>query len=393
LNTVQLNGDSYTIDIYTSIADIENIWSEYSGSLNYTKTKYLKLLENAGPLGYNYYYAVVKYEGAPYALYYFQRKKIALSKDFRIHTHKKDFWNKSRVGFLKTAFKFINNNILICGNVLLTGEYGFRSTTEKTLVTGLTDTVVKDVTRFIKDKEGIKIQTVLFKDFYQDKSWTKSKFDAEGFTEIVVQPDMVITFRDEWQSFEDYLSSVKSKYRVKFKKVLKKATNLEFRELNLAEAESYNDEMYALYKATADRALFSLFTLHPNYFKDLKATFKDEIVLTAVFLDNKLVGFYTFIENGTMGDAHFLGYDVSLNSKHQLYFNILLRLLDTGIKRGVSHLNLSRTALEIKSSVGAEPLEMAVYLRHENKMLNKLLPFLLGKTVPKNEWVQRKPFK
>lgn len=174
---------------------------------------------------------------------------------------------------------------------------------------------------------------------------------------------------------------------------MKKAKALEFRELSLEEVELYNDEMYALYKATADRALFSLFTLDPKYFLDLKRTLQDKLILTAVFLENKVVGFYTFVDNGKIADAHFLGYDVNLNSKHQLYFNILLRLLNTGIEKGVSFLNLSRTALEIKSSVGAEPLEMSIFLRSENKIINRFLPAILDKTVPKNEWQPRSPFK
>jgi len=379
LNTVQLNGGSYTIEISNSINTIEKVWSVNSKDLNYTSSKYLSLLEKAGPLGYNYYYVLVKQDSIPYALYYFQRKEIQLAKDFRIHTHKKDFLSRFRVSFLKSAFKLINHQILVCGNVLLTGEYGYTTVNHASLKDGLTDLVINELKKYVKREEKIKIQTILFKDFYQNTEWSKTKFDASRFTEIVVQPDMVIKFKQSWQSFEDYLASVKSKYRVKFKKVIKKAKDLEFRELDLEAAESYNNDM--------------LFTLHPNYFRDLKATFQDEIVLTGVFLQDKLVGFYTFINNGTMGDAHFLGYDVKLNSKYQLYFNILLRLIETGIKKKVTHLNLSRTALEIKSSVGAEPLDMSIYLRHENGLINKFMPFLLSKTVPKNDWVQRKPFK
>ena len=117
------------------------------------------------------------------------------------------------------------------------------------------------------------------------------------------------------------------------------------------------------------------------------------MILYGVFLENKLVGFFTFIKNGPLADAHFLGYDVSLNSKYQIYFNMLLKLLESAIEQKASHLNLSRTALEIKSSVGAEPFDMSVYLRHENSLINKFGKFILDRTVPKNEWQQRSPFK
>lgn len=393
MNTITLSGKSYSFAIYNSVNQIKDEWNTSFKGVHYSHSNYLSLLERSGPIGYNYYYVIVKQDGQAMALYYFQRKEVHLSKDFRIHTHDPGFLSKLRVSLMKNFFKLVKHQILICGNVLLTGEYGQSKLDQEGMVHGLTDSVIAEVKSYIQKQENKKIQSILFKDFYKDEGWSKDKFDATGFTEVTVQPDMIIPFKKEWLSFEDYMAAVKSKYRVKFKKVLKKAKALEFRELNLEETERYNDTMYALYKETADRALFSLFLLHPKYFLDLKKTFEDNIILTGVFLDEKLVGFYTFIDNGEMADAHFLGYDVKLNSKHQLYFNILLRLLTTGIERRVSYLNLSRTALEIKSSVGAEPHDMAIYLRSENKLINKFLPKILDKTVPKNNWVQRSPFK
>jgi len=70
----------------------------------------------------------------------------------------------------------------------------------------------------------------------------------------------------------------------------------------------------------------------------------------------------------------------------------LLRLIKEAINQKVEYLNLSRTALEIKSSVGAIPYDMHVYIKHTNPMINKLIPFILSKTVPKNNWIPRSPF-
>ena len=80
-------------------------------------------------------------------------------------------------------------------------------------------------------------------------------------------------------------------------------------------------------------------------------------------------------------------FELFLKKSNTTFFTEDIYLEDT------KYLNLSRTALEIKSSVGAEPHDMYVYLKHQNKFVNKLLPSILNRVVPKNSWEQRSPFK
>lgn len=387
------NNVEYKLEISKCIDDISKVWSELSQKTIFSNYDYLKLLESHGPIGYNYYYAVLYLSNKPVALIYFQRKRVHLSEDFRVHSHTDTFVENLKVGFLKTFFSFVKHDILICGNVLLTGEYAYTQKTDFELSNGLFDLVFEKVIKFIKSKDNIKIQSILCKDFYIGGPHHIQSFSSSNFFEFQVQPAMILNIDAAWKSYEDYLASVKSKYRVKFKKVVKKGSGLEFKKLTIDDAKFYNDQMYSLYKSTADRATFSLFTLDPNYFAKLKETLGDKLQLTAVLEGNKLLGFFTFVSDGEHGDAHFLGYDVTQNSKYQLYFNMLLKLIDESINQKSKFLNLSRTALEIKSSVGAEPHNMHVYLKHQNKLINKILPTILNRVVPKNSWEQRSPFK
>lgn len=72
---------------------------------------------------------------------------------------------------------------------------------------------------------------------------------------------------------------------------------------------------------------------------------------------------------------------------------MLYDLVEEGIAQGVDHVDLSRTALEIKSSVGAVPTDLYLYLRLVNKRLDKYTPRLLDFLTPKEEWKPRNPFK
>lgn len=387
---LQINNKSYKVLITKEVADFSKSWAKLFSKSIYSRKPYLDLLEKHGPLGYQYYYVLVFEGDQLLSGYYFQRKKLDLFKDFRIHTHKKDFFSKFRVDVLKFLFKFIKHDILIGGNVLLTGEYAHNSC--ETLDPNLPDHVIKSITKYIAKFEKVKIKTILQKDYYDTPEFSNIKPYGSSFTKLVVQPDMVFKVESSWNDFADYLQAVRSKYRVKFKKVQKKFKDVDFVEMDMALAEKYNDQMYALYKATADRALFSLFTLDPKYFVELKRSLGGDLKLFAVLKEDALLGFFTYVKNGHFADAHFLGYDVSKNQKYQIYFNILLRLVEEAINEKVSYLNLSRTALEIKSSVGALPYGMSLYLKHTNPLLNKLLPFFLSFTVPKNDWQIRSPY-
>jgi len=381
---------SLHIVIADTIADIDEEWNQVIRPSIYSGTPYNTLLESNGPLGFRYYYALVYKGDDLIAAFYFQHKTIHLSEDYRIHTHSKNFFAKLRVSFLKSIFRFVNHEFLICGNVLLTGEYAYSY--NKKLSHIFCDNLINEVIVYIKEQTNEKIKTILLKDFYKDDKIKNIEILGTGYTELVVQPDMIFHVEDRWETFDDYLAEIKSKYRVKFKKVKKKAKDLDLMIMTQEDADKYNDAMYALYKATADRALFSLFTLSKNYFAELKRTLGDDLVLIGVFKDESLLGFFTFVKNGDNGDAHFLGYDVSENSKYQLYFNILLRLIKEAINQKVKFLNLSRTALEIKSSVGAVPYDMNIYIKHTNPLVNKFVPFILSKTVPENDWVPRSPY-
>jgi len=387
---LKITDHEYRLQLTDTIADISESWKKISNDNIYNNTDYLSLLESDGPLGYEYYYALLFERDVLVACFYFQKKTIQLSKDFRIHTHSNKLLQRARVFFLKNLFKFVNHEFLICGNVLLTGEYAYRYNQD--ISDRLGDRIVSEVIRYIKSLTGRKVKTILQKDFYIDPSMKKVSHKGTDYTEIIVQPDMIVQLNEVWETFEDYLAEVKSKYRVKFKKVKKKAKDLDLLIMTTEDAIQYNDQMYAMYKATADRALFSLFTLDKNYFSRLKETFGDDLTLIGIMNKDRLLGFFTFVKNGKYGDAHFLGYNVKENAKYQLYFNILLRLIKEAIDQKVEYLNLSRTALEIKSSVGAIPYDMKVYVKHTNPLVNKLIPFILSKTVPKNDWVPRSPF-
>lgn len=91
-------------------------------------------------------------------------------------------------------------------------------------------------------------------------------------------------------------------------------------------------------------------------------------------------------------DTYFLGYDKELQKPKQLYLNMLLDMVDFAIEHQLESIVFGRTALEIKSTVGAEPVQIFGLIKHSNFFINKMMPKIFPFIEPKVEWLQRKPF-
>ena len=68
-------------------------------------------------------------------------------------------------------------------------------------------------------------------------------------------------------------------------------------------------------------------------------------------------------------------------------------MTEFGITHQFKKIIFGRTALEIKSSVGATPTKMTGFIFHNNKILNTFLGKIFRNLEPETVWQQRHPFK
>jgi hypothetical protein len=160
----------------------------------------------------------------------------------------------------------------------------------------------------------------------------------------------------------------------------------------LIEIEQLESQLHNLYLKVVEDVGFNLFILAPGYFTALKRELGDRFRLWIYKDKEELISFFTIFEDGDILDAHFLGYDPEVNHTYKLYMNMLLRMIDLATTRQFRQLQLSRTATEIKSSVGAEGISMWSYMRAPSKPFNSLVPRLYSFFKPDLEWVPRSPF-
>jgi hypothetical protein len=238
-----------------------------------------------------------------------------------------------------------------------------------------------------------KIGLIFVKDFYSDifKEIPDSTH-CRKYHHIDTQPSMIMEISSQWGNLQGYLNALKSKYRVRAKKALQEVRELERVELSLSEIEEREDQLHQLYLKVVEDVGFNLFILDKGYFTELKRTLGDKFRLWIYKDKGEVISFFTVFEDGDILDAHFLGYDVEVNHKYKLYLNMLLAMIEMASSQGFKQLQLSRTATEIKSSVGADGIPMWAYMRFPRRSINGLLPFLYSFFKPDLEWIPRMPF-
>ncbi len=388
----RLNEDSIQLNFHLNIAEIREVWDANSdGNLMFGSAFY-QAIENAPPSDLQFVYAVYRKDSQVIGLAYFQAKHFSLSESLKVEEVEKKCGKNAVMAKMKSsAAKRIHFQAFTCGNLLVTGDFGYQfkeayQDNSFQLISQTSTILAKS----LNDQKN-KFKTIMLKDFFDDRLPPESEVKTSGFTGFRVQPNMLLEIK--WPTFDAYLAAIKSKYRGRYKKSQKKAENIIRKKLTEEEISLHKLRIHELYMQTASEAGFNLFFLHENYFFELKRHLGDLFDVYGYFEKDKLIAFYSIFKNHHELEAHFLGYDHALNGQYQIYLNMLYDLLKIGIEEGMTQLNLSRTAMEIKSTIGAKPKEMSIYLHRTQKIQNKILPYMLKYFVPNNDWQIRNPFK
>ena len=82
-----------------------------------------------------------------------------------------------------------------------------------------------------------------------------------------------------------------------------------------------------------------------------------------------------------------------LQKEKMLYLNMLYNMTEFGITHQFERIIYGRTAMEIKSSIGASPTPMHGFMYHTQPLINRCVPQLFKNLEPPVAWEQRHPFK
>ncbi|WP_376777019.1 8-amino-7-oxononanoate synthase [Flavobacterium covae] len=380
--------ESITFTIHEAIQDLPVTWNTIAKDNAFLQTSYLSVLGESSPVNMQCFYIAIyennKHIGVVLAQY-IQSQQLSSFGDrdkcFRIYTR----------NFLLRHFA---SNVLFIGNNMITGQngYAFNKEMNFSCISQILQECKNHVILHLK-KQNINIHIIVFKDFYEGSSNELKKYFFKDFFEFNIQPNMIFELNPEWKTEEDYMAALSKKYRDQYKRSHKKFSGITTRELSSEEIKIYEERIYELYHHVAKNAPFNTFFLSKHHFYTFKKQCGNGFKLTGYFLNDDLIGFHTLLLNGELLETYFLGYDEYVQKEKMLYLNMLYNMTEFGIKNQFKKIIFGRTALEIKSSIGAKPVVMSGFIYHRNAIINRFINKIFARLEPQISWQERHPFK
>lgn len=303
-------------------------------------------------------------------------------------------WLRSNYGeqMFNKIIPSVDLKILICGNLFVCGEHGFAHT-EKISALQAHTLVADSMEIAAKEQDGVEgANILLIKELYPENDPNFDSFQQKNFIPFQIDCNMVLRINASWNDTEDYYNCMQSKYRTKAKATFKRSANLTIEEWRVDQMNQHLDRIDQLHQQVVDQAEFSLGELNAKAFATLKSRLGDQMRFTAYKLSDNLVGFSIAIIGDDFIDATHVGLDYEFNVEHGLYQRMLHDYVEMAIEHKKGELRLGRTAEQVKSTLGAEPVNMRLYLRHKHSVVNHLLKPMVEKIKP-SEFQFRKPFK
>ncbi|MFT7252034.1 MAG: hypothetical protein ACI9FW_001790 [Flavobacterium sp.] len=376
-----------TFKIYNSVKSLPTEWNLIAQKNIFLSTSYLLVLEKSAPTNMQCnFIGIFKNE-----------ELVGISLTQFINLNLLESFGE-RDNYIKTSvrnfvFKNYCSHVLFIGNNMLTGQNAYAKS-EGITAFEMIDTLklaIEDLKNQFK-KQKTKVHLTVFKDF-DTKDSTELIPVLKGYYKFTTQPNMVFSIPKDWKTEQDYINTLSKKYRDQHKRARKKIVDFEKRKLSFEDIKKYENTINELYNHVAKNAPFNTFFLADNHFCEFKKTVNDNFLFYGYFLNDKMIGFNTLVKNGEAMDTYFLGYDNTIQREKMLYLNMLYDMIAYSIKKEFKEIVFARTALEIKSSVGAKPEEMFGFLKHSNPLIDKGISQLFCYLEPKTVWNQRNPFK
>lgn len=382
-----------TFKIYTSFSELPKSWTQLTEHDIFLQPQYFEALEKASPENIQFFYLGV----------FKNEVLVGVAVIQRVQLYLEDMFRKTSVSCLKTFFqsiisKVLKGNILVVGNLMHTGQHGMFYQEKNISQQEYVDVIfeaLKALKIKIKDTQKKTIRVILLKDFFKDDTVYNQKklFLSNKLHHVAVQPNMIMSVKGDWLKMEDYVTNLNKKYRARYKRAKKKLGVIICSELDLETIQNNSERLHHLYLNVCNNAKFNTFILPKNHFYHLKQQLNNHFKVFGYYLNDELVGFYTLILNNNVLETYFLGYNVQYQYSSQLYLNMLYDMAKFGINNKFKTIVFARTAMEIKSSVGAKPQEMSLYLKHTNSFINAILKHVFKFMNPTKEWEERHPFK
>ncbi|RDK85320.1 peptidogalycan biosysnthesis protein [Marinirhabdus gelatinilytica] len=372
--------------IFTKISEIpKKDWNAIVAEQNiFLSLNYLEAISRSLKNEIQWVYVLVYDQARPLVAGVFQRATFTYKKGSQTNLLLKLFQD------CKNADESVSINGLVCGNIFATGPHGFAHSDQIVFnaAVELMAAAAKQVRKLKGLEDSFSIQ--LFKDF--DVPSQVAVLEDFNYRAFQADVTMVLAIDEGWETFQQYLDTMKAKYRTKANSAFKKATDIEILPLSAKEIVLHQVRLQGLFNNVQQQSSYSYGESYPKAFHQLKLGLGEKFICKGAFLHSKLIGFCTAFINGSTLEASYVGLDYNYNIPHALYERLLYHYVEIAIEHGMEILHLGRTSELIKSAMGAVPQPKLLYAKHTSKLKNALLKPIIENISPSPHEL-RTPFK
>ena len=194
-----------------------------------------------------------------------------------------------------------------------------------------------------------------------------------GWIPLEFDPEMIFHLDPNWNDFDAYTAALKTKSRTKINRIQTLSAALEIKPWTLQDLEERAEDLVQLYQQVYERSGFRLGSLHRAELVESKRVWKDDFVVNGYYLEGRLCGFQCAYVGAAETEAFFVGFEPQLIKSHGIYQRMLVEFICLGVSRKSDRVNMGRTALEIKSSVGALPRRLQCDVRFRNRLFHRMV--------------------
>lgn len=358
--------------VWDSIVEKDHLIASY---------RFLRAVEESGINVCFYKYIVVDDGDKPAAhtcVYkmYFELDVLARGMVKRIANRIRRFWP----GFLRLAF-------LECGTPVALGNtisYAPDADRRKAL-----DVIVNKMEEIAKESRS---SILILRDFYNEDKCFYDSLKNYGFKRISNLPNAILENR--WQSFEEYLQTMRRNYRYKTKQRIKKAEKDAVRMEIYDTFSAYAETLRALWKNVYEHAKeYRREILTADYFRNMDKNLGSKSRVIVLKKDDNILGFAIVVIDDYTLRPMYIGLDYKYNKENFIFFNLLYSFVTLGIKEKKKMIELGITTIVPKLELGAKIKRMYLYMKHRKAILNGLVTFFFSLMVPPVSFADRNVFK
>lgn len=241
------------------------------------------------------------------------------------------------------------------------------------------------------------VRHYIFKEFFEEDMRAMAPVLArEGFFIGYTLPYLKLPIR--WNSFEDYLESMRSSFRRQARASLKKIQaapdNPDAPHLTLLSPEQCPPELFhELYQSVMGRAAVRLETLNEAFFRHFYRNMAADMRIYGLVQGDKVLCAAMLVAHGEELTFVWAGKPQARDDAYNDYFNLLTGMVMQAVEGRYRVLNFGQVAFYTKQRLGGHPHHLYLFYRAESAFWHRLLNWGRLEIFPKVDLKDLKVFR